>query len=132
LRIANTVTENVTITRRRNMLALYQDYAHDQLARGESAKGLEQAFAASLEISPSTWSQIKSARPIGDRLARQIEQHAGQAAGWLDEERDEAQAVDPAEERFLELARRAWRNANAKGKRELAHALKQSLQPAKP
>ena len=129
MRELNTVTENVTIKRRRNMLALYQDYAHDKLARGESAKGLEQAFAASLEISPSTWSQIKSARPIGDRLARQIEQHAGQPAGWLDAAREEALAPDPAEERFVELARRAWANANAKGKRALAHALKQSLEP---
>jgi hypothetical protein len=111
------------------MLALYQDYARGKLAGGESAKGLEQAFAASLEISPSTWSQIKGARPIGDRLARQIEQHAGKPAGWLDEAREEAQAPDVAEERFVELARRAWREANAKGKRALAHALRQSLEP---
>jgi hypothetical protein len=111
------------------MLALYQDYARQHLANGESAKGLEQTFAATLEISPSTWSQIKSARPIGDRLARQIEQHASKPAGWLDETHEELQAPDPAEERFLELARRAWRHANAKGKRELTHALKQSFQP---
>jgi uncharacterized protein (DUF2336 family) len=125
----DTVSDNQTVTRRRNMLALYQEYAAQQLARGASAKGLEQAFAATLEISPSTWSQIKGARAIGERLARQIEQHAGKAAGWLDETHEESQAPDPAEERFLELARRAWRHANAKGKRELAHALKQSLQP---
>ena len=111
------------------MLALYQDYAHDKLAQDESAKGLEQAFAASLEVSPSTWSQIKSARPIGDRLARQIEQHAGKPVGWLDEARGEVRAPDAAEERFVELARRAWNNANAKGKRALAHLLKQSLEP---
>jgi hypothetical protein len=123
------VTENVTIIRRRNMLALYQQYARQHLAKGESAKGLEQTFAATLEISPSTWSQIKSARPIGDRLARQIEQHAGKPAGWLDEPHDELQVSDPAEERFLDLARRAWRQANAKGKRELAHLLKQSMEP---
>ncbi|HVE52488.1 MAG TPA: hypothetical protein VNB23_03770 [Ramlibacter sp.] len=123
----NTVAENVTTTRRQNMLALYQEYAGQQLARGESAKGLEQAFAATLEISPSTWSQIKSARPIGDRLARQIEDHAGKPAGWLDERHDELHVADPAEDRFVELARRAWRSANAKGKRELAHLLKQSM-----
>jgi hypothetical protein len=121
----NTVTENVTLTRRRNMLALYQDYAHQQLANGESAKGLEQAFAGSLEISPSTWSQIKSSRPIGDKLARQIEQHAGKPAGWLDEERDERGVPDPAEERFVELARSVWRQANAKQKRELVRMLKE-------
>lgn len=126
------MSENLTIIRRRNMLALYQEYAARQLAAGAGAKGLEQAFAATLEISPSTWSQIKSSRPIGERLARQIEQHAGKPAGWLDDEHEEAQAPDAAEERFVELARRAWRHANAKGKRELAHWLKQSLQPPSP
>lgn len=118
------MTENVTLTRRRNMLALYQDYARQQLARGESAKGLEQAFAATLEISPSTWSQIKSSRPIGDKLARQIEQHAGKAAGWLDEEHAENDVPDAAEERFVELSRAAWRRSNAKQKRDLAKTLK--------
>lgn len=118
------MTENVTLTRRRNMLALYQDYARQQLARGESAKGLEQAFAATLEISPSTWSQIKSSRPIGDKLARQIEQHAGKGAGWLDEEHVENDVPDAAEERFVALARAAWRRSNAKQKRELAKLLR--------
>lgn len=126
------MSDNLTVMRRRNLLALYQAYAARQLADGASAKGLEQAFAATLEISPSTWSQIKSARPIGERLARQIEQHAGQAAGWLDETHEQSRAPDPAEERFVELARRAWRHANARGKRELAHMLKQSLQPPAP
>lgn len=125
----NTVTGNVTTTRRQNILALYQEYARQQLAKGESAKGLEQAFAATLEISPSTWSQIKGSRPVGDRLARQIEEHAGKPAGWLDERHDELPASDPAEDRFLELARRAWRHANARGKRELAHLLNQSMKP---
>lgn len=125
------MSENLTIIRRRNMLALYQEYAAQQLAAGAGAKGLEQAFAATLEISPSTWSQIKSSRPIGERLARQIEQHAGKAAGWLDDEHAE-QPPDAAEERFVELARRAWRHANAKGRRELTHQLKQSLQPPSP
>ena len=119
----------MTITRRQNMLALYQDYARQKLAAGDSAKGIEQAFAATLEISPSTWSQIKGARPIGDRLARQIEQHAGKAPGWLDELHDELQAPDEAQLRFLALAQQAWRHANAKGKRELASLLRQSLKP---
>lgn len=106
------------------MLALYQDYARQQLARGESAKGLEQAFAATLEISPSTWSQIKSSRPIGDKLARQIEQHGGKPAGWLDEPHAGAAVADAAEDRFLEIARETWRRSNAKEKRELARLLK--------
>jgi hypothetical protein len=64
---------NTTITRRQNALALFQAYAEKALASGASPKGLEQTFAATLQISPSMWSQIKSSRPIGDKLARQIE-----------------------------------------------------------
>ena len=52
------------------------------------AQGLEAAWAARIEVSGATWSMAKSgARPIGDKLARQIEQHCGKSAGWLDEER---------------------------------------------
>ena len=64
---------NITLTRRQNALALFQDYAEKALASGGSPKGLEQSFASTLQISPSMWSQIKSSRPIGDKLARQIE-----------------------------------------------------------
>ena len=60
---------NTTITRRQNALALFQAYAEKALAAGTPPKGLEQTFAATLQISPSMWSQIKSARPIGDKLA---------------------------------------------------------------
>ena len=78
---------NITVTRRQNALALFQAYAEKALAAGASPKGLEQAFAATLQISPSMWSQIKSSRPIGDKLARQIESACAQPAGWLDETR---------------------------------------------
>lgn len=93
------------------------------------AKGLDQAFAKKLEISPSMWSQIKSARPIGDTLARQIERHCGVDVGWLDREDLASDAPDPAEERFIAAARQAWRQANAKGKRELNRWLRDVLTP---
>jgi hypothetical protein len=118
------VSENITVLRRKNLLALYQEFARTRLAADPSALGLEQAFAGSIEVSPSTWSMMKSARPIGDKLARQIEKHAGKPEGWLDEVHPELEVPDPAEERFLGLARRAWRNANAREKRELMHLLK--------
>ena len=108
----------ITVTRRTNVLALHRLFLEQQIAAGKPAKGLDQAFAASLEISPSMWSQIKSARPIGDTLARQIERHARVDAGWLDAQHA-TEHPDPAEERFVALARDAWRSANAKGKREL-------------
>ena len=94
---------NTTVTRRLNALALFQAYAEQALAAGASPKGLEQAFAARLEISPSMWSQIKSSRPIGDKLARQIEQHQGKAAGWLDAPREDTSPT-AAEKALMELA----------------------------
>ncbi|HSV36283.1 MAG TPA: hypothetical protein VLI46_12050, partial [Ramlibacter sp.] len=109
---------NITVTRRQNALALFQEYASAQLAAGESTKGMEQAFAAALEISPSMWSQIKSSRPISDKLARQIESHMKKPGGWLDAE-PAASGPDAAEERFVEFARKAWRRANGREKRAL-------------
>ena len=115
---------NTTLTRRANLILLLQQFLRERIAQGEPPKGLEQAFAARLEISPSMLSQIKSARPIGDKLARQIEAHSGQALGWLDEPHADAHAVpDAAEERFVALARAAWAQANARQRRELRRSL---------
>jgi hypothetical protein len=114
---------NITIHRRRNALALFQAFAEVAVANGSAPKGLEQSFAASLEISPSMWSQIKSARPIGDKLARQIETHCGKPAGWLDEER-EAAGLSQAEQQFLALALKAWRSSNSEGRKKLRSSLR--------
>ena len=115
---------NTTITRRQNALALFQAYAEKALASGAPPKGLEQTFAAMLQISPSMWSQIKSSRPIGDKLARQIEQHHGKPTGWLDEAR-ESDSVAPAEKAFLDLALKAWRATNSTGRKALREQMKQ-------
>jgi hypothetical protein len=114
---------NTTVTRRQNALALFQDYAEKALAAGEAPKGLEQSFAATLQISPSMWSQIKSARPIGDKLARQIERLRGKPAGWLDEARSPA-ASTPAESAFTDLALAAFRSTNSAGRKALREHLK--------
>lgn len=118
------MTDNISTARRRNAAALFQEFLQAEVAAGKPAKGLEQAFAERMQISPSLWSQVKKSRPIGDKLARQIEHHAGKPEGWLDAFHEESQGPDPAEERFLEMARKAWRAANASGKRELARTLR--------
>jgi len=115
---------NPTITRRQNALALFQAYAEQALSSGAAPKGLEQSFAAKLQISPSMWSQIKSSRPIGDKLASQIEQHCGQSAGWLDEERPSA-GMSSAEQQFLALALKAWRTTNGDGRKALRSQMRQ-------
>ena len=114
---------NITVTRRQNALALFQAYAEKALAAGASPKGLEQSFAATLQISPSMWSQIKSSRPIGYKLARQIESACVQPAGWLDETRKDA-LPSAAETAFLELALTAWRSTNSAGRKMLRDHLR--------
>ena len=114
---------NITVTRRQNVLALFQAYAEKAIAAGVAPKGLEQAFAATLQVSPSMWSQIKASRPIGDKLARQIEQHHAKPAGWLDEVRNDA-APTPAESAFLDLALSVWRSTNSAGRKALRAHLK--------
>jgi hypothetical protein len=69
------------------------------------------------------WSQIKSSRPIGDKLARQIESACNQPAGWLDESRKNT-VPSAAETAFLELALTAWRSTNSAGRNALRKHLK--------
>ncbi|TWO68504.1 hypothetical protein FN976_23010 [Caenimonas sedimenti] len=115
-------------TRRRNLVHLHKEFMQGMLAGGAPPKGLEMAFAQQLQISASMLSQIKSSRPIGDKLARQVETHTGRPPGWLDLEHEEAAAADEREEAFLAAARHAWRNANAKAKRELLRDMKARAQ----
>lgn len=110
-------------------MALFQAYAEKALATGTSPKGLEQAFAATLQVSPSMWSQIKSARPIGDKLARQIEQAHQKPSGWLDEARKDV-APSAAETAFLQLALTAWRSTNSAGRKGLREHLKSVVSEA--
>lgn len=114
---------NLTVTRRHNALALFQDFAERALAAGAAPKGLEQAFAARLQISPSMWSQVKSSRPIGDKLARQVEALCAKPAGWLDLERTSASPT-AAELAFMALALAAYRATNSAGRKALREHLK--------
>jgi hypothetical protein len=115
---------NITVIRRTNAQILFQAYAEQALAAGMAPKGLEQSFAAALQISPSMWSQIKSARPIGDKLARQIEKLRGRPVGWLDESRDD-NTLTPKEKAYLDLALRAWRAAGGSGRKTLRLTLEE-------
>lgn len=121
---------DTTLLRRQNVLALFQAYAEQALAAGAPPKGLEQAFAAVLQVSPSMWSQIKSARPIGDKLARQIEVLCAKPAGWLDEDHPDA-PPSPAEKDFMALALAAWRASNAAARKALRAQLQQQAMAAR-
>ena len=121
--------DNITVNRRRNAVALFQRFAEERMRAGEPPKGLEQAFAQQLQISPSMWSQIKSSRPIGDKLARQIEVACATPTGWLDEAHA-PQAPSPAEQQFLALALKAWRATNADGRKRLRQLVRETADAA--
>lgn len=115
---------SISTVRRLNAIALFQTFAEERIAAGDPPKGLESTWAAKIEVSGATWSMAKSgARPIGDKLARQIEQHCGRAAGWLDEER-EPTGLSPGEQQFLALALKAYRATNSDGRKRLKQYLK--------
>lgn len=109
--------------RRENLLRLLREFTEAQLSLGVPAKGIELAFAAHLEVSPSTLSQLKSSRNMGDKMAAQIERHTGKAAGWMDAEHTGVMST-PGESAFIELARLAWRATDAKGRRSLMRRAK--------
>lgn len=116
----------IAVIRRHNAQALFKEFAEAQIAAGTPPKGLEQTFAAQVQISPSMWSQVKSSRPIGDQMARQIEALCKKEMGWLDVERA-SEVSDTAEAHFLDEARKAWRAANAKSKREMLREIRRHL-----
>jgi hypothetical protein len=121
-------TPNLTRIRRENALRLLQAYVAEQARDGVPPKGLEQAFAARLQVSPSTWSQLKNQRPISDKMARQIERLCGREPGWLDvppmDEEDGAPGLpDAAEERLVAEVRAIWRAGNARTRRALRTAV---------
>lgn len=114
----------ISTIRRQNATSLFQVYAEERIAAGDQPKGLEGAFAELLGISSATWSMAKSGkRPIGDKLARQIEHYTGKPPGWLDEER-EAEGLTQAEQQFLASALKAYRETNSDGRKQLRQFIK--------
>jgi transcriptional regulator with XRE-family HTH domain len=105
--------------RRSNVLILFGDFVAEHASHGAEPLGLAAKFAEKLQISASMWSQIKKGRVISDKLARQIENGCGKEALWLDASQSAEPLTDPGEERFVELARKAYRAQNARGKRAL-------------
>ncbi len=68
--------------RLRNVLALWLRWRLQAVARGEA--GTDRAFARLVGLSPSQWSQHKAGKPLGEKLARQIETALEVETGWLD------------------------------------------------
>ena len=115
---------NVTILRRQNLLVLLQEFAENWVATGTTTKGIDQAFAERIQVSPSMLSQMKSGRPIGNKIAQQVEALCKRNAGWLDEQHLN-QKSKPDEDAFITLARSVWRSHNSKKKKEIEKFLRE-------
>ena len=106
-------------------LPIFQTFAEERITAGDPPKGLEAAWAARIGVSGATWSMAKSgARPIGDKLARQIEHHCDKAAGWIDEAR-EPTGLTPAEQQFLALSLKTYRGTNSDGRKQLRQLMRE-------
>ncbi|WP_157103384.1 hypothetical protein [Variovorax sp. WDL1] len=118
--------------RRNNTLVLFGEFVAEQALQGVKPLGMAELFAKKLQISASMWTQIRSEktqRNISDKLARQIETACGKPAKWLDEDQTTEPEVDHGEERFIELARLAYRSQNARGKRALRTLILEQTKP---
>lgn len=123
---ATSTTPDIHTTRKENLLGLLHEFSQRALAVGKPAKGLEVQFAQLLNISPSTLSQLKKSRNISDKVATQIEYHTGKDPGWLDAPHS-IDVVTDAESTFLDLAKKAWKGADAKEKRRLMQMARQAF-----
>ena len=117
--------------RRDNLQALLLDFCQAELASGSKAKGLEQAFAAKLQISPSRLSQLKGARNISDAMAMQIEHACKKPTGWLSTPHPQPSVSAPSESTtegaFLNLARLFWKNSTEASRYRVMQEMEKSV-----
>lgn len=116
--------------RRDNLRALIRDFIDKQIAQGVPAKGIESVCAMHLGLSNVRLSQFKSKeapRNMSDKVVQQIESLAGKPPGWLSKKHSESNIPTSVELAFLDLARAAWHQANAKGKRDLMRMAKRGF-----
>ncbi len=109
--------------RRANLARLLQEFAAKKIAAGESAKGIERAFAEQLQVAKSLLSQLKTSRNISDVMAAQIEARCKVKHGWLSLDHDGEAKPAVGEAEFLKLARVAFRNQDTVGRQSLVAAI---------
>lgn len=118
----------LNVTRRNNLLVLFTEFvaAAQKADPAASLTGLDKAFSAQLQIANTAVSSMKTGkRQIGPKLARQIEAACKRPSLWLDTEHsDVPMSRDERElDKFLKLAARAFRRADAPGRAALKAAL---------
>ncbi len=78
-----TIPEDLAHRRQQNALTLWLRWRLADIAKGNI--GTDRSFSAQIGMSPTQWSNHKSGKPLGDKLARQMELACGVEAGWLDQ-----------------------------------------------
>ncbi len=119
------------VTRRQNLASLFSTFvAQAQTANPTaSLSGLDKAFAARIQIANSSFSSYRTGnRPMGARIARQMEAVMGLESGWMDIEHGADASDDDVElNRFVKLATRAYKRASPMHRQMLSDMLKMSL-----
>lgn len=125
---------SIHVYRRANLVALYASFVDAQRQKDPSlsAFGLDTQFAASIELGKSSFSSYKSgARPIGDRISRQIEAHLGLPKAWLDIDNTqsvEGKSHDDAQlAKFVKLATRAFKRADRSQRDQIEGLLREFI-----
>jgi hypothetical protein len=116
-------TSDLHAVRRANLARLLQEFAAKKIAAGDSAKGIERAFAEQLQVAKSLLSQLKTSRNISDVMAAQIEARCKVKKGWLSIAHDGQAKLALGEADFITLARAAYRNQDAAGRQALVDAI---------
>jgi hypothetical protein len=113
-------TPDMHTIRRENLHALIREFAQARIASGETSNGAERAFAEQLQMSKSLLSHLKSARPISDAIALQIEARCKKSSGWLSAVHLKVDTRPaPGEEAFVAQVRAAYRALDRDGRARL-------------
>ena len=123
-----TTSADTHVNRRLNLLHLLREFAQERLVSTGETAGTDALFAQTIGLSASGLSQIKTHRPIGSKVARQIEAHLGLEPLWLDAARQHPTAISPQQQKFERLARRLWSEGSARQKREAITAMMKILE----
>lgn len=120
---STSITTDHTAARRGNLIVLMREYVEQYKADTDAKdfRGVEQAFARHIGVSPSVLSQLKKSRAISNKLARQIENIFKRPLYWMDQPSQEPSSAELA---FVAMAREVWLAQNAQGKRSLAKVVR--------
>ncbi len=109
-----------------NAIIAFHQFVRGRMAFGGQSKGMDKAFAALVEISPRTWSVIKSGKlRIGDVVAAKIECRTGKPGGWLDgaHREDHVSWLNREEQDLVLLVLAAIRRSDVDGRARLAKTI---------